>query len=61
LIFAKGKKLLEFFEEVVMKGLTEYVEIFIFLSVSFDQTFLFKRKVWWKLYLKLGFILTLKP
>ena len=36
LILAKGKKLLEFFEEVVMKGLTEYVEILLEVGVSID-------------------------
>jgi len=36
LILAKGEKLLEFFEEVVMKGLTEYVEILLEVGVSID-------------------------
>ena len=36
LILAKGKKLLEFFEEVVMKGLTEYVEILLEVGVFTD-------------------------
>ena len=36
LILAKGKKLLEFFEQVVMKGLTEYVEILLEVGVSID-------------------------
>ena len=36
LILAKGKKLLEFFEQVVMKGLTEYVEILFQVGVSID-------------------------
>jgi hypothetical protein len=36
LILAKGEKLLEFFEEVVRKGLTEYVEILLEVGVSID-------------------------
>ncbi|MBM3240712.1 hypothetical protein FJZ31_30890 [Candidatus Poribacteria bacterium] len=36
LILAKGEKLLEFFEEVVNKGLIEYVEILFQVGVSID-------------------------
>jgi len=36
LILAKGEKLLEFFEEVVMKGLTEYVEILLEVGIFID-------------------------
>ena len=36
LILAKGRKLLEFFEEVVKKGLTEYLEIIFQVGVSID-------------------------
>ncbi|MBI1922935.1 hypothetical protein HYR99_01660 [Candidatus Poribacteria bacterium] len=36
LILAKGEKLLEFFEEVVRKGLTEYVEILFQVGVDID-------------------------
>ncbi|MBM3237052.1 hypothetical protein FJZ31_12240 [Candidatus Poribacteria bacterium] len=36
LILAKGEKLLEFFEEVVSKGLTEYIEIIFQVGVSID-------------------------
>jgi hypothetical protein len=36
LILSKGKKLLSFFEEVVMKGLTEYIEIIFQVGVSID-------------------------
>lgn len=36
LILAKGKKLLEFFEEVVKKGLTEYVEILFQVGILID-------------------------
>jgi len=36
LILAKGEKLLEFFEEVVRKGLTEYIEILFQVGVSID-------------------------
>ncbi|HIE27206.1 TPA: hypothetical protein EYP66_07965 [Candidatus Poribacteria bacterium] len=36
LILAKGKKLLEFFEEVVKKGLTEYIEVLFQVGVSID-------------------------
>ena len=36
LILAKGEKLLEFFEEIVRKDLTEYVEIMLRVGVSID-------------------------
>ena len=36
LILSKGKKLLEFFEEVVMKGLTEYMEILLDIGIFTD-------------------------
>ncbi|MBM3240713.1 hypothetical protein FJZ31_30895 [Candidatus Poribacteria bacterium] len=36
LILAKGEKLLEFFEEVVRKGLTEYLEILLEVGVFTD-------------------------
>jgi len=36
LILAKGEKLLEFFEEIVRKGLTEYIEIMFRVGVSID-------------------------
>ena len=36
LILAKGEKLLEFFEEIVRKNLTEYVEITLRVGVSID-------------------------
>ncbi len=36
LILAKGEKLLEFFEEIVRKDLTEYVEIMFRVGVSID-------------------------
>ncbi|MBM3235252.1 hypothetical protein FJZ31_03025 [Candidatus Poribacteria bacterium] len=36
LILAKGEKLLAFFEEVVRKGLTEYIEIIFQVGVSLD-------------------------
>ncbi len=36
LILAKGKKMLEFFEEIVRKGLTEYVEILFQVGVNID-------------------------
>jgi hypothetical protein len=36
LILAKGKKLLEFFEEIVTKGLTDYVEIVFQVGVDID-------------------------
>lgn len=36
LILAKGEKLLEFFEEIVRKDLTEYIEIMFQVGVSID-------------------------
>jgi len=36
LVLAKGNKMLEFFEEVVRKGLTEYVEILFQVGVDID-------------------------
>jgi hypothetical protein len=36
LILSKGEKLLEFFEEIVRKGLTEYIEIIFQVAVSID-------------------------
>ncbi|MBI1923056.1 hypothetical protein HYR99_02280 [Candidatus Poribacteria bacterium] len=42
LILAKGEKLLEFFEEVVNKGLTEYVEILFQVGVEIDPETLAK-------------------
>ena len=36
LILSKGKKLLEFFEEIVRKNLTEYMEIIFQVGVSID-------------------------